>query len=124
MTDRPTKDEMELFENMMNRVAKNERIMDDDPESGFEAVLRANRGKIFKDLGMPSTKSNVDLAQDYLELTQRERQVIAQPLLRSGQKMKNLHNGIFMRGSITFEDYDAKLRMMDDAPYKLDMKLH
>jgi len=28
-----------------------------------------------------------------------------------------------MRGSVTFEDYDSKLMMMDDAPYKLDMKL-
>jgi hypothetical protein len=47
---------------MMEKVAKNEEIRDEDDESTFSKILSQNRSAMFKKLKIKSVKSNTDLA--------------------------------------------------------------
>mmetsp|Transcript_41745 Transcript_41745/g.48214 ORF Transcript_41745/g.48214 Transcript_41745/m.48214 type:complete len:487 (-) Transcript_41745:436-1896(-) len=121
-TAKPTRDEMSSFEKMMQRAmdvgeAKGEI-------DGFENVLRAHRNDLLRQFKFKATKSNKDIAKEYLDLSQKEQEEIATSILRKGRQMKNLNKGIFLHGLLKFKDYESKLKFLISPAYKFGMKFY
>jgi len=51
---------------MMYRVQWGEEIKDTDWESEFEKILRLNRHVMFKNMNVKSNKSNIYIAEEFL----------------------------------------------------------
>ena len=121
---KPTKDEMEGFEKMMQRVAGEETRTAKNSEDEFEDVLRVHRHDMLRKLQYNATKSNVDIAKGYLDLTEQQREEIAASIFKKGKQMKNLNKGIFINGLFRFKDYESKLQFMLSSAYKFGMKFY
>jgi len=121
-TPKPTDDEMVSFEEMMERVAGDGEVKETD--NGIEKVLKAHRHELLRSLKYRATKSNVDIAKGYLELTHAEKEAIATSIFRKGRQMKNLDRGIFLNGFLEFEDYESKLKFLLSPAYKFGMKFY
>jgi len=121
-TPKPTKDEMIGFEKMMQRVSEEEQL--NDASDQFEQILRIHRYDFLRKLNYKATKSNVDIAKGYLELTDQQKEEIAASVLRKGKQMKNLEKGIFINGLLRFEDYESKLKLLLSPAFKFGMKFY
>lgn len=113
---------MDSFEKMMERVAGDEEVK--PSEDGFEETLKAHRHELLRSLKYRATKSNVDIAKGFVELTDKEKENIATSVFRIGRQMKNLDRGIFMNGMIEFESYEAKLKFLISPAYRFGMKFY
>ena len=119
---KPIKDEMKGFEEMMHRVSRNERL--DNSGDPFENVLRTHRHELLRRFKYKATRSNVDIAKAYIELTESDKQEIALSVFRKGRQMKNLHKGVFINGLLHFSDYESKLKLLLSPVYKFGMKFY
>lgn len=92
---------------MLHEVVEKNQVV--DTKDGFERVLRAHRNELLRHMNFKATKSNVDIAKGFLELTIEEREKISASIFRKGRQMRNLNKGIFAHGILEFGpgyDYD------------------
>lgn len=113
---------MASFEEMMERVARDEEVK--PSEDGFERTLKAHRYQLLRSLNYSATKSNVDIARGFIELTDKDKKDIETSIFRKGRQMKNLNRGIFMNGLVEFENYEAKLKFLLSPAYRFGMKFY
>lgn len=116
------KDAMDSFEKMMEKVAEEEQV--NQTEDGFEKMLRAHRNDLLRKLKYKATKSNIDIAKGFVDLTHEERENIANSIFRKGKQMKNLSKGIFVHGLMKFHNYESKLKFLLSYPYQFGMKFY
>lgn len=121
MLPKPSKDEMMGFDKMMQRVSDGKTT---ESEDMFENVLRVHRFDLLRKLNYKATKSNQEIAQGYLELTEEEKEDIAADIFKKGKQMKNLNKGIFMNGLLKFADYESKLKFLLSPVYRFGMKFY
>ena len=121
-TTKPTKDEMNTFEKMMQNAINNVDIKEEVDD--FENVLRTHRHDLLKIMNYRATKSNAEIAKGYLDLTPKEQEEIAASILRKGKQLKNLNKGIFINGLLKFSDYESKLKFLLSPAYQFGMKFY